>query len=448
MEPFRNGFHVHVDSYTACFGYGSLGSNGSCLHGLVFRYSALNHLCSHSLGHCSKHTIVSVIGNALGEELVHVGTHIDGCIGSQPLISPISAECPLPTTVVLALDGQFFYKRVLQLLLLQVQIVLGKIVVVHLQIVAKILPGRHGVEHETLSVILYANSCIQYVALVRTGAVLAGLLRSCFQTIIGRCYVGICNLLFRYYLSVWKAILVYMLIVGNETKVQTLTWVPQQLCLSAKLVKLVGVFTVVFVREETILSSVESRDCQGSLVAQLGIMPYLCLTPELIAERELKVGTLIFKRILTVKTYQSALGVHSIECSLWSVKHVYTVYVVRMEIEGTLALYRHSVYIHSYSRRVYTRTYSAHIHSRGITRAIFGHSKRGNKSRELSEVLGIETVQLQTIKRSTVQWLLTQTVGFFRLVVDINFLNVVNPYSVVDFCLLLCHHRRWQKRCT
>ena len=239
-----------------------------------------------------------------------------------------------------------------------------------------------------------------------------------------------------------------MLIVGNETKVQTLTWVPQQLCLSAQLVKLVGVFTVVFVREETILSSVESRDSQGSLVAQLGIMPYLCLTPELIAERELKVGTLIFKRILTVKTYQSAFGVHSIECSLWSVKHVYTVYVVRMEIEGTLALYRHSVYIHSYGRRVYTRTYSAHIHSRGITRAIFGHSKRGNKSRELSEVLGIETVQLQTIKRSTVQWLLTQTVGFFRLVVDINFLNVVNPHSVVDFCLLLCHHRRWQKRCT
>ena len=318
------------------------------------------------------------------------------------------------------------------------QEILRKIIVVHHHIVAKKLPRGHRVKHKAIAVVLYTYSRVQHIAPVNTLTVLTRTLCSSLQGVVRRGYIGSSYLLFRYYLTVWETILVHILIIGYETEIQPMGWIPQQTGFSTKLVELIGTLTIELIGEETVLSAVESRKSESRFVAQLCVMSYLCLAPEFVSEREFKVCALINKRILTIKTYQSAFGIHSIERSLRAVKHINTVYIVSMEVERTLALNGHIVYIHSHRRRIYTRTYATHIHRRCVTRAIFGHYERRNESRKLPKVLRVKALQLQMTERSTVQRLLTQAISLFRVVVDIYFFNVVNAYSVVNLFIVIC----------
>ena len=112
------------------------------------------------------------------------------------------------------------------------------------------------------------------------------------------------------------------------------------------------------------------------------------------------VGALIVEGIARIESHQSALGILSVECALWTSQHIHTTQLIGVQIESRLAHHGYSVHIHTDGWTVHTAAYASHIDCRRETAAIVGHYEVGDIRRQLAQVAGSQPVHLEVSERS------------------------------------------------
>ena len=127
--------------------------------------------------------------------------------------------------------------------LLHVHKVLWKVVDVHQHVVFQILPTAHVVGHGPVGAILHGESGCEHVALVIALSVGVG-------------FGGLAGLVKK---SVREAVLLDVLIVGNQAQRQLLHGIPTETQTATSLVGLVGTLIKGDVLEKAVLAVIESR---------------------------------------------------------------------------------------------------------------------------------------------------------------------------------------------
>ena len=194
--------------------------------------------------------------------------------------------------------------------------VLRAIVNIHEHIVTEELPRSHRVDIKSVSCIFNTHSRIDDITAVITLTILVRWLRTSLQSIKrwGDCSRR--KIVFRHYLTIWKAILSSILIVSNEVKVKSVCWTPKETSLTTKLIDKVGMWAIILITEESILSSIEASYRECHLIIQFLIMTCLNLTMQFRTNREFYIRPLILERVTTIESNQSTFGIHTIKRTL------------------------------------------------------------------------------------------------------------------------------------
>ena len=147
---------------------------------------------------------------------------------------------------------------------------------------------------------------------------------------------------------------------------------------------------------------------------------------QLRTERQLNIRPLILKRITTIQTYQSAFGIHTIECTLRTVQHVNALDLISVKIKSTLIQNGHTVDVYSHRWCRHTRTNSSHIYRRGVTTSIHWHRKRWHIHRQMAHILNIQASKHVAIKGGTTHRLLAKTKILLWLINNHYLFNIID----------------------
>ena len=190
--------------------------------------------------------------------------------------------------------------------------------------------------------------------------------------------------------------LAHILVVGHPVERQLLGGLIYQAQSAASLVHIVCTLTGKRILPETISTIIEGSHRHGQLLAQLLIVSHLGIAIEVSANAQLDVGTLIAQRILSVLAHQSALGIHTVERTLRTTKHIHTIQLPCVAVKGRLIHQGDIVHIDTHRRTVHTRANTSYIYRRGKAGTIVRHHERGHEVGDFAQVAHAQTTYLIT----------------------------------------------------